>query len=109
MRQDGIKNGETRRGPFSCRVNEVSEIPGKPPMPEPSITPVLSKDSSSVGFQPASVTACSAAPSAKTMNSSILRWSLGATQSSALKSPDAVSPRGTWPAIFAGRSDTSKR
>src|SRR5579862_4328304 len=42
------------------------------------------------------------------MNSSILRWSLGRTQSSALKLPAAVSPRGTWPAIFAGKSETSK-
>src|SRR3954462_3938877 len=42
------------------------------------------------------------------MNSSILRWSLGGTQSSALKRPDEVSPRGTCPAIFAGRSETSK-
>src|SRR5215471_8971836 len=42
------------------------------------------------------------------MNSSILRCSLGVTQSSALNEPEAVSPRGTWPAIFAGRSDTSK-
>src|SRR6516165_1189949 len=42
------------------------------------------------------------------MNSSILRCSLGATQSSALKEPEAVSPRGTCPAIFAGRSETSK-
>src|SRR5690242_6283307 len=42
------------------------------------------------------------------MNSSILRCSLGGTQSSALNDPDAVSPRGTWPAIFAGRSETSK-
>src|ERR1700733_3691569 len=43
------------------------------------------------------------------MNSSILRCSLCTTQSSALKSPFAVSPSGTWPAIFAGRSLTSKR
>src|ERR1700676_594865 len=42
------------------------------------------------------------------MNSSILRWSLCGTHSSALKRPDEVSPRGTRPAIFAGRSDTSK-
>src|SRR5512135_2461015 len=42
------------------------------------------------------------------MNSSILRCSLVGTQSSALKEPEAVSPRGTCAAIFAGRSETSK-
>src|SRR5579872_1167022 len=42
------------------------------------------------------------------MNSSILRCSLGATQSSALKRPSPPVPFGTWPAIFAGRSETSK-
>src|SRR5271167_2933313 len=42
------------------------------------------------------------------MKPSILRWSLGGTQSSALNSPAAVSPRGTWAAILAGRSETSK-
>src|SRR5262249_4889146 len=39
---------------------------------------------------------------------SILRWSLGSTQSSALNSPAPVSPCGTCAAILAGRSDTSK-
>src|SRR5262245_7927192 len=42
------------------------------------------------------------------MNSSTLRWSLGAIQSSALNRPDAVSPRGTCPATLEGRSETSK-
>src|SRR5438128_8830864 len=41
------------------------------------------------------------------MNPSILRWSLGGTQSSALNSPKAVSPRGTCAAILTGRSETS--
>src|SRR3954463_10041435 len=41
------------------------------------------------------------------MKSSILRWSLGGTQSSALNRPEAVSPRGTWGAIFTGKSVTS--
>src|SRR5512132_1012896 len=41
------------------------------------------------------------------MKVSIRRCSLGGTQSSALKPPSAVSPGGTWPAILAGRSETS--
>src|SRR6516162_4030833 len=42
------------------------------------------------------------------MKGSTLRWSLGDIQSSALKWPDAVSPRGTCAAILHGRSETSK-
>src|SRR5260370_14594784 len=41
------------------------------------------------------------------MNSSIRRWSLGGTQSSALNRPDWRSPRGTCAAMRAGRSETS--
>src|SRR5579862_4043326 len=41
------------------------------------------------------------------MNSSMRRWSLGGTQSSALNRPDARSPRGTWAATRDGRSETS--
>src|SRR5215469_5768793 len=103
-----MKNGDSRRGPFSWTVSAPSVMPGRPPIPEPIITPVRSRSTASVGFQPESSTACAAAASAKTMNSSILRCSLGGTHSSALNEPDVVSPRGTWPAIFAGRSDTSK-
>src|ERR1051325_9715477 len=42
------------------------------------------------------------------MNWSMRRWSLGGTQSSALNSPEARSPRGTWAATREGRSETSK-
>src|SRR5437764_10604910 len=42
------------------------------------------------------------------MNWSMRRWSLGGTQSSALNSPEARSPRGTWAATRDGRSETSK-
>src|SRR5438477_5088003 len=107
IRFDGMKKGETRRGPFSWSVMTPSMMPGSPPIPDPISTPVRSRFSASSGFQPESSTACIAAVIAKTMNSSILRWSLGGTHSSALKRPEAVSPRGTTPAIFAGRSDTS--
>ncbi len=64
MRLAGMKKGETRRGPRSCRVSAISAIPGSPPMPEPIITPVRSRASSSCGFQPESSTACTAAPMA---------------------------------------------
>ena len=37
---DGIKNGEIRRGPFSCSSTAVSAIAFNPPMPEPISTPV---------------------------------------------------------------------
>src|ERR1700754_3669376 len=77
-------------------------------MPEPIMTPVLLRSASVFGSQPASFTASCAAPIAMTMKSSIFFWSLGVTYSSGLKLPDAMSPRGTWPAIFAGRSETSK-
>ena len=56
-------------------------------MPEPIITPVRSRSSSLSGCQPASSTACAAAAIAKMMNSSMRRWSLGGTQSSALNRP----------------------
>ena len=35
----GMKNGDTRRGPFSFRISAVSAIDCSPPMPEPMITP----------------------------------------------------------------------
>src|SRR3546814_18667307 len=43
-----------------------------------------------------------------TMKRSGLRWSFGSRKSSALNRPADLSPSGTCPAIFAGRSDTSK-
>ena len=42
-----MKNGLTRRGPFSCSDQRVSSMVGRPPMPEPMITPVRSRPSSS--------------------------------------------------------------
>ena len=36
-----MKNGETRRGPFSFKMIAVSAMPSMPPMPEPIITPVV--------------------------------------------------------------------
>ncbi len=87
-----MKNGETRRGPFSFRMIAVSAIVESPPIPEPMITPVRSRSASSSGIQSASRSACSAAVSAKRMNGSIFRWSFGATQSSGLNVPSEPSP-----------------
>src|SRR5271166_7171278 len=42
------------------------------------------------------------------MKSSTLRCSFGSIQSSGLKVPFEPSPRGIWPAIWHGRSETSK-
>ena len=54
---DGMKKGLTRHGPRSCNVTDASKIPCRPPMPEPIITPVRSRDTASRGFQPESSTA----------------------------------------------------
>ena len=91
----GIKNGDTRLGPFSWIKTAVSAIEFKPPMPDPIITPVRSKSFSLLGFQPASVTACSAAETPYRIKSSTLRRSFGSIQSSGLNVPSAPSPKGT--------------
>ena len=87
-----MKNGDTRRGPFSFRMIAVSEIVASPPIPDPTITPVRSRSASPSGIQSASRSACSAAVSAKRMKLSTLRWSFGATQSSGLNVPSDPSP-----------------
>ena len=87
-----MKNGDTRRGPFSFRISAVSAIVASPPIPEPMITPVRSRSASSSGIQPASRSACSAAAIANRMKVSTLRWSFGAIQSSGLKVPSDPSP-----------------
>jgi hypothetical protein len=48
----GMKKGDTRRGPRSLISRAVSAIELSPPMPEPIITPVRSRLSSSSGIQP---------------------------------------------------------
>src|SRR3546814_242567 len=80
----------------------------RPPMPEPIITPVRQRSSSDCGVQPASSIACWAAAMPNTLKRSSLRWSFGSRKSSALNRPADLSPSGPCPAIFAGRSDTSK-
>ncbi len=104
-----MKNGDTRRGPLSRRMIEVSAIVASPPIPEPMMTPVRSRSSSSSGVHPASFSACSAAATAKRMKVSTLRWSFGAIQSSALKVPSLPSPSGTSQAMSVARCDASKR
>ena len=41
MMRPGMKNGDTRRGPLSCKMTAVSAMPSMPPMPEPISTPVV--------------------------------------------------------------------
>src|SRR5512138_928945 len=77
-------------------------------MPEPIITPVRQRASSSCGAQPESATASSAATSASWMNRSIFFWSLMGIHSEMSRPPSALVPAGTWPAIFAGRAEVSK-
>ena len=59
--EPGMKNGLTRRGPFSFSSRVVSSMEGSPPMPEPIRTPVAYFSSSVFGSQPESATACLAA------------------------------------------------
>ncbi len=40
IRDEGMKKGLTRRGPFSCSSIAVASMVPRPPMPEPMITPV---------------------------------------------------------------------
>ena len=102
-----MKNGLTRRGPFSFSSSAVSAMPFRPPMPEPISTPLRSCFSCVSAFQPASSSACVAAAMAKMMKSSTLRCSLGSIQSSGLNLPSAWGPRGTKQPIWQVRSATS--
>src|SRR5580692_884490 len=103
-----MKNGETLRGPRSFRINAVSAMPVRPPMPEPIMVPVAQRSSSVAGCQLASSSACRAAAMAKMMKSSTLRWSFGSIHWSGLNVALEPSPRGTMQAILLGRSETSK-
>ena len=94
-----MKNGDTRRGPFSFSTIAVSAMVASPPIPDPTMTPVRSRSASSSGFHPASASACSAAAIANRMKTSTLRLSLGAIQSSALNVPSDPSPSGTSQAM----------
>src|SRR5579875_1133871 len=77
-------------------------------MPEPIITPVAQRSSSSSGIQPESSTASIAATRPRWMKRSIFFWSLCGIHSSRLSRPSSREPAGTWPATLAGRSFVSK-
>ena len=47
-----MKNGETRRGPFSLSRIDVSAMPDSPPIPEPIRTPARSCVSGVSNFRP---------------------------------------------------------
>jgi hypothetical protein len=81
---------------------------GRPPMPEPIITPVRQRCSSSSGIQPASCTASSAATSASWMKRSIFFMSLTGIHSARSSLPSVLGPSGTWPATLEGSWLTSK-
>ena len=107
IRVAGMKCGLSRRGPrFSTKI-AASAIVLRPPMPEPIITPVRSRDSSSSGSHPESFTASVAAAIAKTIKSSILRCSAGATQSSGRNAWGSPS-RGNWAATWQASPEISK-
>ncbi|MNT14263.1 hypothetical protein D3C72_1492600 [compost metagenome] len=57
MIEPGTKNGEMRRGPRSVSTALVSSIIGRPPMPEPTSTPMRSA-LASVTSRPLSFRAC---------------------------------------------------
>ena len=79
MIEAGTKNGEIRRGPRLAYSICVSSISGRPPMPEPTSTPMrsaISSLSSSPVGRPASRTAWIDAANPKWMNVSMWRASL---------------------------------
>ena len=69
---EGIKKGLTFLGPFEIISSVVLAIVSSPPIPDPSITPVLCFSSSFFGFQPESSTACIADIIPYAINLSIL-------------------------------------
>ena len=56
----GMKNGEMRRGPFFLSSSCIASMSGKPPMPEPKLTPMRSAFSG-VTASPESRHACTPA------------------------------------------------
>src|SRR5258708_2961448 len=97
----GIKNGLTRRWPFSTAAMCVSSSVASPPMPEPTMTPVRSPSGSSVG-SPASSSASFAAARPNWMKRSLRRASF-------LSMNCAASKPFTSPAMWQGSSEASKR
>ena len=82
--EPGTKKGEIRRGPLAIISRIFSSIIGKPPIPEPTLTPIRSAFCS-VTCRPASSIAILVAARPKWMKVSIRRTSLGDIQSDGLK------------------------
>ncbi len=106
-----MKNGDTRRGPFSCRMIAVSAMPLDA---ADARTNHHAGAGSGLRSSPASSRhrsdAWVAAHIAKTMKSSTLRCSFGSIQWSGLKLPSgAIRVRGTAQAMRAGRSGDVER
>src|SRR5881397_2343953 len=72
----GTKNGDTRLGPFSNRARAFSSKVCSPPVPVPTMAPMRFRSTlSQLLARHASVTACSAAPTANCANRSKRRTS----------------------------------
>src|SRR6266550_239492 len=72
----GTKNGETRLGPFSNRARAFCSNVSRPPVPVPTMAPTRFRSTlSQLLVRHASVTACSAAPTANCANRSYRRTS----------------------------------
>ena len=99
--EPGTKNGEILRGPLVIISRMLSSIIGRPPIPEPTLTPMRSAFSS-VTTKPASSIAILVAAMPKWMNVSIRRTSLADIQSAALNPF-------TSPAIRVGSGVASNR
>ena len=107
-KNDGTVNGDRRCGPRVSVVRTASAMAPKPPMPEAITVAVRACDRASAGAQPAWAKACCAAPRAKGMKRSILRWSLGVAAVSGSHPPSGSSASvGTVPATLAAMPSTT--
>ena len=107
-RNDGTVNGDSRCGPRVSVVRTASAMAPNPPMPDAMTVAVRASAAASPPAtastgQPACASACCAAPNAKGMKRSILRWSLGETMASTSQPPSGSSAKlSTRPATWAG-------
>src|SRR5262245_25397309 len=101
MMLPGMKKGEMRRGPLAFSSSCIDSISGRPPMPEPKLTPMRSAFCG-VTSSAASRQACSPAATPYWMKMSMRRASFGDMYG-------ATSKPFTSPAIWLARRDGSKR
>src|SRR6185503_10496700 len=101
MMLPGMKKGEMRRGPFAFSSSCIDSISGRPPMPEPKLTPTRSAFCG-VTSSAASRQACSPAAMPYWMKMSMRRASFGAMYG-------ATSKPFTSPAIWLASREGSKR